>query len=92
MTTSLSEKTRVLKLGVIGPLSVGKSALTIRYIQKVFIDEYLPSFENLFKKSLVIKNKPVEIDILDSSGMDEVVVMRSNSLSITIGLKKEKGL
>lgn len=72
------EKTRVLKLGIIGPPSVGKSALTIRYIQKVFIDEYLPSFENLFKKSLVIKDEHVEVDILDSSGMDELVVMRPN--------------
>ena len=76
-STSAS-KARVLKLGIIGPPSVGKSALTIRYIQKVFIDEYLPSFENLFKKEMVINNEHVEVDILDSSGMDELVVMRPN--------------
>jgi len=67
---------KILKLGVIGPGSVGKSALSVRYIQKVFIDEYLPSFENLYKKEMKIENDPVEIDILDSSGMDELVVMR----------------
>lgn len=67
---------KVLKLGVIGPASVGKSALSIRYTQKVFIDEYLPSFENLFKKEITIGKEHVEIDILDSSGMDELVVMR----------------
>ena len=71
----ISEK-RVLKLGIIGPPSVGKSAISVRYIQKVFIDEYLPSFENLFKKDIILKGKHVEVDILDSSGMDELVVMR----------------
>lgn len=67
---------KVLKLGIIGPASVGKSALSIRYTQKVFIDEYLPSFENLFKKEIIIEKEHVEVDILDSSGMDELVVMR----------------
>ena len=72
------EKSKILKLGIIGPPSVGKSALTVRYIQKVFIDEYLPSFENLFKKNMVIDGEQVEVDILDSSGMDELIVMRPN--------------
>ncbi len=72
------EKTKILKLGIIGPPSVGKSALTVRYIQKVFIDEYLPSFENLFKKNMMIDGEQIEVDILDSSGMDELVVMRPN--------------
>eukprot|EP00826_Nyctotherus_ovalis_P045649 TRINITY_DN5074_c0_g3_i4.p1 TRINITY_DN5074_c0_g3~~TRINITY_DN5074_c0_g3_i4.p1 ORF type:complete len:278 (+),score=84.33 TRINITY_DN5074_c0_g3_i4:103-936(+) len=67
---------KALKLGVIGPASVGKSALSIRYTQRVFIDEYLPSFENLFKKEILIEKEQVEVDILDSSGMDELVVMR----------------
>jgi small GTP-binding protein len=70
------EKTKVLKLGIIGPPAVGKSALTVRYTQKVFIDEYLPSFEDIYKKNIIIHGEQVEVDILDSSGLDELVVMR----------------
>ena len=72
------ERTKVLKLGIIGPPSVGKSALTVRYTQKIFYEEYLPSFESLFKKSITLDGEQVEIDILDSSGLDELVVMRPN--------------
>jgi small GTP-binding protein len=70
------EKAKVLKLGIIGPPAVGKSALTVRYTQKVFIDEYLPSFEDIYKKNIIIEGEQVEVDILDSSGLDELVVMR----------------
>ena len=70
------EKAKLLKLGIIGPPAVGKSALTVRYTQKVFIDEYLPSFEDIYKKNIIIEGEQVEVDILDSSGLDELVVMR----------------
>lgn len=71
-------KIRTIKLGVIGPQAVGKSALTVRYVRKVFIDEYLPSIEDLYKRNISIDGQQVEINILDSSGLDEYVVMRRN--------------
>ncbi len=72
------EKVKIIKLGVIGPQAVGKSALTVRYVQKVFIDEYLPSIEDLYKRNIIIDGEQIEVDILDSSGLDEYVVMRRN--------------
>lgn len=75
-SSKAQEKSKILKLGIIGPPAVGKSALTVRYTQKVFIDEYLPSFEDIYKKNIVLDGEQVEVDILDSSGLDELVVMR----------------
>lgn len=69
---------KLVKIGIIGPGSVGKSALTVRFTQKVFIDEYIPTFEDVHKKVLTINNESVNVDILDSSGIDELVVMRPN--------------
>lgn len=73
-----SEKPRVLKLAVFGYGSVGKSALTVRYTQKVFIEDYMPSFEDKFKKNLIINNEEVEVDIMDTQDYDVSVVMYPN--------------
>ena len=69
---------KVIKIGIIGFGSVGKSALTVRFTQKVFIDKYIPTFEDAYKKVIKISDEFVNVDILDSSGMDEFVVMRPN--------------
>lgn len=77
---------KIIKIGVIGGPSVGKSALTVRFTQKVFIDEYIPTFEDMFKKKIKINDEFVNMDILDTSGLDELVVMRPNWYKASEGM------
>ena len=52
-----------------GPASVGKSAISLRYTRKVFIDDYLPSIEDIYKKVTNIDTQTADFDILDTSGL-----------------------
>ena len=71
-----ASKKKVLKLGMFGSGSVGKSALSIRYVQKVFQEEYIPGIEATFNKAIQIDKDSVNLVILDTTGMEELVVMK----------------
>ena len=71
-------ESKILKIGFIGPSRSGKSSLTVRYTQKVFIDEYMISFENFFSKDLIINDEHVSVNILDTPGTDEAFLFRPN--------------
>jgi len=48
---------RQYKLVVVGGGGVGKSALTIRFIQGHFIDDYDPTIEDSYRKQSVVDGK-----------------------------------
>jgi GTPase SAR1 family protein len=52
-------------IAVIGGGAVGKSALTIQYIQHVFCDEYDPTIEDQHRKQTVIDNECALLEILE---------------------------
>eukprot|EP01105_Mastigella_eilhardi_P007411 TRINITY_DN1886_c0_g1_i5.p1 TRINITY_DN1886_c0_g1~~TRINITY_DN1886_c0_g1_i5.p1 ORF type:complete len:203 (-),score=75.66 TRINITY_DN1886_c0_g1_i5:75-638(-) len=65
------------KLVVVGGGGVGKSALTIQFIQSHFINEYDPTIEDSYRKQVVIDNEPTcLLDILDTAGQEEYSAMR----------------
>lgn len=51
------------KLVVVGGGGVGKSALTIQFIQSHFVEEYDPTIEDSYRKQCVIDE---EVAVLDS--------------------------
>ena len=53
---------------VLGDVGVGKSTCIIRYTQKYFVKEYDPTFENRFKKHVVLDNDVFLLNILDTAG------------------------
>ena len=56
------------KLRVEGETGVGKSALTIQYIQNQFVEDYDPTIEDSYRKQITLKNGEVcLLDILDSA-------------------------
>lgn len=63
-------------LAVIGGGAVGKSALTMQYIQHVFCDEYDPTIEDQHRKQTVIDDECAILDILDTAGQEEYTAMR----------------
>jgi len=64
------------KLVIVGGGGVGKSALTIQFIQQHFIDEYDPTIEDSYRKQVQIGDEICLLDILDTAGQEEYSAMR----------------
>jgi len=70
------ELDRQYKLVVVGGGGVGKSALTIQFIQSHFVQDYDPTIEDSYRKQCVIDDKVAHLDILDTAGQEEFSAMR----------------
>ncbi|XP_034836158.1 ras-like protein 2 [Maniola hyperantus] len=64
------------KLVVVGGGGVGKSAITIQFIQSYFVTDYDPTIEDSYTKQCVIDDIPAKLDILDTAGQEEFSAMR----------------
>ncbi|KAJ3312566.1 Ras GTPase [Boothiomyces sp. JEL0838] len=67
---------REYKIIVVGGGGVGKSALTIQFIQSQFVDEYDPTIEDSYRKQVEINGQVALLDILDTAGQEEYSAMR----------------
>lgn len=54
-----------------GYRSVGKSSLTIQFVENQFVDSYDPTIENTFSKTFRHEGKDVVLKIIDTAGQDE---------------------
>ena len=59
-----------VKAVVLGLAAVGKSALSIRFIQNSFVKDYEPTISNNYNKSVTIDHTTYSVDILDTAGME----------------------
>jgi GTPase KRas protein len=64
------------KIVVLGGGGVGKSALTIRLVTDNFLDEYDPTIEDSYRKSVMIDDETALLDILDTAGQEEFSSMQ----------------
>ncbi|XP_073082030.1 ras-related protein R-Ras isoform X1 [Manis javanica] len=64
------------KLVVVGGGGVGKSALTIQFIQSYFVSDYDPTIEDSYTKICTVDGVPARLDILDTAGQEEFGAMR----------------
>uniref|UniRef100_A0A6C0LYR1 Ras family protein n=1 Tax=viral metagenome TaxID=1070528 RepID=A0A6C0LYR1_9ZZZZ len=62
------------KVVVVGGGGVGKSALTIQFMQNYFINEYDPTIA--YRKQIVVDEESCLLDILDTAGQEEYSAMR----------------
>merc|ERR1712242_597859 len=69
-------ETQEYKIVVLGGGGVGKSALTIRLVTNNFLEEYDPTIEDSYRKSVVIDDKACLLDILDTAGQEEFSSMQ----------------
>ncbi|XP_052577386.1 GTPase HRas-like [Peromyscus californicus insignis] len=68
------------RLVVVGTGGVGKSALTIQLIQNYFVDEYVPTIEDFYRKQVVIDGEACLLDILDTAGWEECATLRDQCM------------
>jgi GTPase KRas protein len=71
-----SEQAPEYKIVVLGGGGVGKSALTIRLVTDNFLDEYDPTIEDSYRKSVEVDGKSALLDILDTAGQEEFSSMQ----------------
>jgi len=68
--------TKLYKIVVVGLGGVGKSALTIQFIQSYFVTDYDPTIEDSYTKQCVIDDIVCKLDVLDTTGQEEFSAMR----------------
>lgn len=59
------------RIAVLGFRSVGKSSLTIQFVEGQFVDSYEPTIENTFNKALKLKGQEYQLTLVDTAGQDE---------------------
>jgi len=64
-------------IAVMGPGSVGKSAMTLQYVQGVFVTDYDPTIEDAYRKNTAVDGQPCLLDILDTAGQEDYTALRS---------------
>lgn len=73
------------KVIVLGSGGVGKSALTIQLVQGRFSAAYDPTIEDSYKKTIVVDNKELSLDILDTAGQDDFAAIRDTYMRVGQG-------
>uniref|UniRef100_A0A1I8A9H2 Ras-like protein 2 n=1 Tax=Steinernema glaseri TaxID=37863 RepID=A0A1I8A9H2_9BILA len=68
------------RLVVVGGGGVGKSALTIQFIQQYFVIDYDPTIEDSYTKSCFIDEDLCKLEVLDTAGQEEFSTMREQYL------------
>ncbi|KAG5356685.1 Ras-like protein 1 [Yarrowia sp. C11] len=67
---------REYKVVVVGGGGVGKSAITLQFVQSHFVDEYDPTIEDSYRKEILIDSNLTTLDVLDTAGQEEYSAMR----------------
>ncbi|KAH0793267.1 small GTP-binding protein [Histomonas meleagridis] len=70
----------IYKIVVLGTGGVGKSALSIQFVKGEFVVDYEPTIEENHKKTFVVDNKSIQVEILDTAGMETIDHLRQTSL------------
>jgi len=71
------EPDRVIRICLLGPGAVGKSALTLQFTSHIFQEEYDPTIEDAFRKEVEIDGQLAALDILDTAGQEDYNALRS---------------
>ncbi|KAL3077172.1 hypothetical protein niasHS_013161 [Heterodera schachtii] len=67
---------RDYKIVVLGSGGVGKSALTVQFVQGIFVEKYDPTIEDSYRKQLEFDGQQCMLEILDTAGTEQFTAMR----------------
>ena len=65
------------RIVVVGAGGVGKSALSVKYVQDVFVSSYDPSICEVYHMHEDVDGTPVFMDIVDTAGQEQYESMRA---------------
>eukprot|EP00033_Pygsuia_biforma_P000192 GCRY01000242.1.p1 GENE.GCRY01000242.1~~GCRY01000242.1.p1 ORF type:complete len:187 (+),score=44.17 GCRY01000242.1:127-687(+) len=67
---------REYKIVVLGSGGVGKSALTVQFVQGIFVEKYDPTIEDSYRKQVEVDSQQCMLEILDTAGTEQFTAMR----------------
>uniref|UniRef100_A0A7E4W559 Ras-like protein n=1 Tax=Panagrellus redivivus TaxID=6233 RepID=A0A7E4W559_PANRE len=79
-TAGSSGPNNTFRLVVVGSGGVGKSALTLQWVQQYFVSDYDPTIEDSYTKQCFLDDSVCRIEVLDTAGQDEFSTMREQYL------------
>lgn len=59
------------QIAIMGFRSVGKSSLSIQFVDGQFVDSYDPTIENTFSKTTKVRGQEYDLKLVDTAGQDE---------------------
>jgi len=65
------------KIAIVGSRSVGKSSLTVQFVDGHFVESYYPTIENTFSHIIKYKGQDFATEIIDTAGQDEYSILNS---------------
>jgi len=65
-----------VKVVVLGSGGVGKSAITVQFVQGIFVEKYDPTIEDSYRKIVEVDGGQYMLEILDTAGTDQFTAMR----------------
>ncbi|EFC44134.1 ras family small GTPase [Naegleria gruberi] len=74
--SSSNRKQAEYKIAVVGGGGVGKSSLTIQFVQHYYQAQYDPTIEDSYQKQIKVDDKVVQLEITDTAGQDEFIALR----------------
>ena len=63
------------KIVMLGSGGVGKSALTMQFVQGIFVEKYDPTIEDSYRKHVEVDNMQCVLDILDTNNVVSDIVI-----------------
>lgn len=67
-STTAGHTMREYKIVVLGSGGVGKSALTVQFVQGIFVEKYDPTIEDSYRKQMEVDGQQCMLEILDTAG------------------------
>ena len=67
---------REYKIVVLGSGGVGKSALTVQFVQGISVEKYDPTIEDSYRKQVEVDGQQCMLEILDTAGTEQFTAMR----------------
>lgn len=64
------------KIVVLGSGGVGKSAITVQFVQGIFVEKYDPTIEDSYRKQVEVEGNQCMLEILDTAGTEQFTAMR----------------
>ncbi|KAF8838608.1 hypothetical protein BDN67DRAFT_907042 [Paxillus ammoniavirescens] len=61
---------------VLGAGGVGKSALTVRFMQDVFLENYDPTIEEAYRRVVEIDGVKTSLEVLDTAGAEQFTALK----------------
>ncbi|KAK6349761.1 GTP-binding protein [Orbilia brochopaga] len=65
------------KVAIVGSRAVGKSSLTVQFVENHFVESYYPTIENTFSTVIKYKGQDYATEIVDTAGQDEYSILQS---------------